>query len=102
MYRSDGITIYPPITNNKKIDINLSKTNKCVDIEIGNNNDKFFKFIQNIPSNRWEIIHNLNKYPSVTVVDSGENVVIGDIEYINSNRLIIRFTSIFSGKAYLN
>lgn len=50
----------------------------------------------------WTVTHNLGKYPSVTVVDSAENWVIGDVTYINENRLVITFSGAFSGKAYLN
>lgn len=78
------------------------KTNANINIDVPKSGDKFFKFVQSVPSSIWEIEHNLNKNPSVTVVDSAENVVIGDVEYIDSNKLIIRFISGFSGKAYLN
>jgi len=50
----------------------------------------------------WLVSHNLNKKPSVTVVDDGENVIIADVEYINENELTIHFTAPTSGKAYLN
>lgn len=50
----------------------------------------------------WNIAHNLNKYPSVTVVDSGNNVVIGDIQYSDLNNLVVTFTGGVTGKAYLN
>lgn len=50
----------------------------------------------------WDIRHNLNKYPSATVVDSAGNVVIGDCEYISKDRLVLRFSGTFSGHAYLN
>jgi hypothetical protein len=39
--------------------------------------------------------------PSVTVIDSGDNIVIGDTEYISNNQLKILFTGAFTGKAYL-
>lgn len=64
--------------------------------------DKNFVFSQNVASDLWEINHNLNKFPSVTVVDSGNNIVIGEVTYINENSLQIIFTSPFSGSAYLN
>jgi hypothetical protein len=48
------------------------------------------------------ITHNLNTYPSVTVVDSSGAVVIGAVAYNNKNQIAITFTSAFSGKAYLN
>lgn len=50
----------------------------------------------------WDIIHPLNKYPSVTIVDSSGNVVGGDIEYVSTGHIIVSFSSEFSGKAYLN
>lgn len=53
-------------------------------------------------SSSWEITHNLGKHPSVSVVDSGGNWVVGDIAYTNENTLTINFTAAFSGKAYLN
>lgn len=53
-------------------------------------------------SQTWTITHGLNKRPSVTVVDDGDNVILGDIQYINENELTINFASPISGKAYLN
>lgn len=71
--------------------------------EIGNiEGDKTFEYIQLSASDTWEIVHNLNKYVSVTIVDSGKNMVVGDIEYESPNKVIIRFQASFSGRAYLN
>ena len=53
-------------------------------------------------SREWLVCHNLGKHPSVTVVDSANTVVVGDITYLNTEELIIRFTSEFSGRAFLN
>lgn len=64
--------------------------------------DKTYVHKQVIASNTWEITHNLYKYPSVSVVDTGGNVVVGDVEYTNLNTLVIKFTAPFSGTAYLN
>lgn len=57
---------------------------------------------QATPALVWTITHNLNKYPAVTVVDSGNSEVIGEIQYTNTNTLTVTFSSAFSGKAYLN
>ena len=57
---------------------------------------------QNEAAEIWIINHNLNKKPSITIVDSAETVVVGEEEYIDNNRLIIRFKNKFKGKAYLN
>ena len=64
--------------------------------------DKTFVYTQAVSSDVWEIKHNLDKYPAVTVVDSGNSVVIGEIVYIDKNNIRITFTSAFSGKAYFN
>lgn len=50
----------------------------------------------------WTITHSLGRYPSVTVVDSGGSVVVGDVQYIDQNKIILTFQGAFSGTAYLN
>lgn len=50
----------------------------------------------------WNVTHNLGKFPSVSVVDSANDEVIGEVTYIDTNSLTIKFTAAFSGKAYLN
>jgi|TARA_R110002012_G_scaffold292026_1_gene486773 hypothetical protein len=62
---------------------------------------------QSAASATWTITHNLNKFPAITVVDSGGSVVKGEILYNSANQLTLTFyaggsTSAFSGKAYLN
>lgn len=57
---------------------------------------------QDSASNIWVITHNLNKYPSVTIVDSAGSVVIGEVVYNDSNKVTVSFIGAFSGKAYLN
>lgn len=64
--------------------------------------DKHFEYVQDVPSATWEIEHNLGKEPSVSVVDSAGNIVEGDYNYVNTNKVILSFSSAFSGKAYLN
>ena len=69
---------------------------------VNTSSDKTFIYPQSAPSDTWMVTHNLNKYPSVSIVDSADTVVYGDVNYINENELIITFTSEFSGKAFLN
>lgn len=57
---------------------------------------------QSSPSDTWIITHNLEKYPSITIVDSAGSVVEGEEKYISKNEIHIFFSSSFSGKAYLN
>lgn len=64
--------------------------------------DRHYVHKQLSASREWLITHNLSKFPSVTVVDSAQTVVIGEVTYIDSNNLKITFSAEFSGKAYLN
>ena len=50
----------------------------------------------------WTINHNLNFYPSVTVFDSGDNLIEAYIDYTNINTAIIVMNSAISGIAYLS
>ena len=51
---------------------------------------------------QWEIVHSLNKKPSVTLVDDYENIMYAEVEYVNLNIIKISFNTKVSGKAYLN
>lgn len=64
--------------------------------------DKTFIYTQGVPSTQWIVRHTLNKYPSVTVVDSAGSVVIGEIQYLSTSEIRLSFEHPFSGKAYLN
>ena len=61
-----------------------------------------FVFTQSVPASTWTIDHTLLKVPSVTVVDSSGNVVLGDINIVSNSRVILEFGASFSGVAYLN
>ena len=69
--------------------------------------DITFTHNQNSTSSTWVITHNLGRFPSVTVVDSGESIVQGTVVYNSNKQLTITFFSkgvalAFQGKAYLN
>ena len=59
-------------------------------------------FTQAQASNQWVIDHSLEKKPSVTIVDSADTVVVGEVSYQSNSRLTVKFEATFSGKAYLN
>lgn len=77
--------------------IDVQKDGKTVTLQ-----SKTFIFEQGIASDTWQINHNLNKYPSCTIVDSADNVVEGAEKYIDENTIEIYFNGAFKGKAYLN
>ena len=62
----------------------------------------YFTFTQSSAATTWNITHNLGKFPSVSIVDSGNTIVYGNIDYTSENALTITFSAAFGGKAYLN
>ena len=64
--------------------------------------DKHYTHDQNVPSATWTINHNLNKKPSVTVVDSGGNEWQTAVEHLSANQCRVTFSAPFAGRAYLN
>lgn len=112
-YNVVSITDYVPDTNFLEVTLNLYAHNGSILKDkhyifsefanpASNEGDKHFTYTQLSAASTWNITHNLGKFPSVSVVDSGNNVVIGDIQYTNTNELTITFNASFSGKAYLN
>lgn len=81
--------------------IQPDKTLKFIGVESGGE-DKTYVYSQVVAAKTWDIEHNLNKYPSVSVVDSGNNVVVGEVTYIDKNNVRVNFNAAFSGNAYLN
>ena len=62
-----------------------------------------YTYEQGIASNTWVINHNLNKRPSIIVVDTLDRVQVPDDIYYNSdNTMTVMFLAAFAGKAYLN
>ena len=66
------------------------------------NLDRRYIHEQGVSASVWTVNHNMNCYPSVTVVDSTLTEVVGQIQYTNANTLTITFTASFKGTAYLN
>ena len=64
--------------------------------------DQTYVFVQSVPATTWTITHNLNKYPSVSVVNINNVVMYGEITYLSPSQLQIEFSAGFSGKAYMN
>jgi hypothetical protein len=64
--------------------------------------DKNYVHNQSTASVTWNVQHNLNKFPSATMVLSTGQKGYGDVTYIDENNLTITFASAESGKAYIN
>jgi len=61
-----------------------------------------FTFTQAVPAAVWTINHTLNKHPSISVVSTANQVVVGDASYTSTTQIVITFAAAFAGKAYLN
>ena len=64
--------------------------------------DKTYAHQQDLASDTWVAVHNLEKYPCVTIVDSGGTTVGGTVRYDSINQVTITFNAPFSGDAYFN
>ena len=68
----------------------------------GGEKDKHHTHVQNSASTTWQVEHNLNKYPSVSITVSGGRQGIADVVYTDKNNLTLNFSNAKSGEAYLN
>jgi hypothetical protein len=57
---------------------------------------------QQVASASWVVTHSMNKYPSINIVDTANDIIMGEVRYNSLNQLTITFTAAISGKAYLN
>lgn len=74
--------------------INLNNT-----VNIRNPN---YTWIQETPSDTWDIQHVMGFNPNVRIEDVLGNDISGTIDYINTDRLKIYFSSAVAGTAYLS
>lgn len=68
----------------------------------GGGDDANYVFTQASASDTWLVTHNLGKFPSVTVIDSGDRVLIPDVIYDDLNNVRVGFAAPTSGKAVFN
>lgn len=68
---------------------------------IGTNYDDL-KYSQAFNASTVIVTHNLNKYPSVFVLDSAGDEVVGSVTHNSANQLTIVFSASFSGIVYCN
>lgn len=101
------VGVIPPENNFEKYRVQQIGTSGSV----ANNNDEFavtffpqlssFEQFFDIPSDEWVVIHNLNKKPEVTIYQAlpGNTFkqIIGLIEYVTPNRLVVKFNQQITG-----
>lgn len=64
-------------------------------------NTRRFEFNQQSASATWVITHTLGGKPQVTIVDSADTHVFGEVQYNSNTQITVLFSAAFSGKAYL-
>jgi GTP cyclohydrolase III len=69
--------------------------------EVTNARPLNFTFSQNNASTSWTVVHNLNRRPTVSIVNSLGEEIYGDIFHFNVNTLQVTFSVPLSGTAYL-
>ena len=102
-----GVSDYSELNNKPSINgvtLDGNKTSQELGIVIPNNSgdDKNYIHTQSQSSNTWVIAHNLGKYPSVTVINSAGDEVVGDVKYDSQNQVTVTFKGAFKGTAILN
>ena len=60
-----------------------------------------FVFNQTIPSTVWNINHNLNRFPSIELVDTAGDLMMTNIDYIDANNIRATFSAATAGQAYV-
>jgi hypothetical protein len=82
--------------------INQDAPNQVV-VRLGSSagNTRRYVHTQGSPATTWVITHSLGGKPSVTVVDSADTMVIGEVTYNSNSQVTVEFTAAFSGYAYL-
>jgi len=99
----DNVTISAKQTGYNKTTVAQQPVQNTIDIAgLKGGGDKNYIHVQNTSSATWVISHNLGKKPSVVIVDSADDVVYGEITYIDDNNVTLTFAGAFSGKAYFN
>lgn len=60
-----------------------------------------FVYEQTVPARVWTVLHNMGRRPPVSVIDSGNEEVEGEVRYPDLNTAILTFSGAFSGIATL-
>ena len=64
--------------------------------------DVSYEHVQTDASDEWTVIHNLGKYPSVSIIDADGNETHAGVNYTTKNSLIIHFANAETGIAVCN
>ena len=58
---------------------------------------------QSSSASLWTVTHNLGYFPGgISVIDSGESIVVGDVTHTSISQFTVSFSTSFSGKVYVS
>jgi hypothetical protein len=60
------------------------------------------ELVQDAPATLWVLAHNLGRHPRVITVDDGNDVIEGEVMFIDANTVHVVFKPGVSGKAYVH
>lgn len=87
------------IADEQPIEINLADNVNIIYADGGSDKNYVQDFTM---AHTLNIQHNLQKYPSATVMNSAGDFVVATVRYLDINNLIVQFTAPFSGRLTLN
>ena len=82
--------------------VTLTDTGSNILVDVVDMGDKNYVHNQPVASITWTVQHNLDKFPSCTMVLSTGQQGYGDVTFIDENNLTITFAAAETGKAYIN
>lgn len=62
----------------------------------------WFEHAQSTPAQEWTIDHNLGFFPNVTIVSSAGDILEPDLQYPNTNTVVVLFAGPVAGRAHLS
>ena len=100
--RKIGMAVYVAETDKIYVLKNGLSNEYWFPLSTGGGSSSTYVHTQGEAASAWLIVHNMNKRPSVTVVDTADSVVEGELQYVDDDRVLVTFKGAFKGKAYLN
>lgn len=102
-FPDDGFLINYEGISSDTADVIVDNRNRTIKVDVNKQGaDVNFVYTTPVKMSCWEIDHNLNKFPSVMLCDMDGNVIMGEIRYVNMNKIIVNLSEAICGKAYLN
>jgi hypothetical protein len=97
----NNVNVYQDTPNKVTVDQDVPNLVIVRSTSASASNTRRYEFTQGSASTTWVITHNLGGKPTVTIVDSADTHVFGDVQYNSNTQVTVTFSAAFSGKAYL-